>query len=464
MKRIFLYGPPASGKTTLGKRLAQALRVKFADLDACIEERTGKTIPEIFSGQGEEGFRKIETETLRETIDHSEAGVISLGGGTLLKEENRAIAEAAGRIWRLDAPSAEELARRIALKPGARPLGDKARERAAHYATFSATIAATFDLGDSLVLVGAGLGGLDGFAKLAVADTNAALAHDGVLGEMPVLQLPSGEQSKRIETVCAIWEECRRRGVSRRDRILSFGGGVTSDMVGFAAATWMRGIGWINMPTTLLSMVDASTGGKTGFDLPEGKNLVGAFHAPELVVIDVAYLSTLPGKELASGRAEMIKHEVISGKLRMAMNGMPTAQEVAENLSVKVEIVRRDSHETLGLRELLNCGHTIGHAVESASGYRLTHGEAVAIGCVEEARLAVSRGLAPVGWPDELAGRFLSAGLPVYIPDGIDYGRIAAAMASDKKRAGNGIIFALPCGWGNVRRVAIPLEELAWRN
>jgi 3-dehydroquinate synthetase len=458
---IYLYGPPASGKTTLGARLARALRRDFIDLDAEIERRTGRHIPDIFRDDGEAAFRAIEAATLRDVAaGQGSSAVVALGGGTLLDPANRALAESTGRVWRLEPPSPEELARRIALRPGSRPLGDKSRERAVHYASFPRAIAATFDLDDSLVVIGSGLGALCGFAKMAVADATASSLHPSALADIPTFNIPSGEDKKRIETVCSIWNACHGNAVTRRDRILAFGGGGTGDMTGFAAATWMRGIDWINVPTTLLSMVDASTGGKTGFDLQEGKNLVGAFHPPALVLIDTDYLSTLPPRELASGQAEMIKHEIISGMLRPSVAGIPTAGEIAANLAVKVDVVRQDPHETKGMRMLLNCGHTIGHAIEAASGYALSHGEAVAIGCVEEARIAVRLGLASADWPEMLAARFSAASLPVAAPQ-FDRATVAAFMAADKKRDGDGIVFALPCGWGDVRRVTLRLGEIA---
>ncbi|MBR0056257.1 MAG: hypothetical protein IJP66_02915, partial [Kiritimatiellae bacterium] len=359
---IFLYGPPASGKTTLGGRLADALGARFIDLDAEIERRAGRPVAGIFQESGEAAFRRLESATLREVAPASPGRgvgplVVALGGGTLLDPANRAYAEAAGRVWCLATPPEEEIARRIALRPGSRPLGDKARERAPHYASFRSRVAASFDLGNSLVVVGSALGAPAPLAKFAVADANAARLHPAALDPGRTFAIPSGEAHKDIATVQSIWRALHGAGIGRRDCVLALGGGVTGDLTGFAAATWMRGVTWLNAPTTLLSMVDASTGGKTGFDLPEGKNLVGAFHPPALVIVDSAYLATLPPRELASGQAEMIKHEIISGALRPSVSSLPTAAEIAANLSVKVEIVRRDPLETQGLRVLLNCGH-----------------------------------------------------------------------------------------------------------
>ena len=177
MNMIFLYGPPASGKTTLGKRLAQAVGWRFVDLDAEIVRIAGRPIRDIFANEGEPAFRRFEGETLMRVVEASEANsVVALGGGTLLNPENRAFAEAHGSVWCLDAPSPEERARRIAAGGDVRPLGDKAVERAPHYASFPSRITASFDLPGSLVVVGRGLGSPDMFANVVVADENAAIA------------------------------------------------------------------------------------------------------------------------------------------------------------------------------------------------------------------------------------------------------------------------------------------------
>ena len=511
---IFLTGAPASGKTTLGRRLAAALGVPFVDLDDEIVRKAGRTIPEIFTSDGESAFRDLESKALAE-VGGAASGVVALGGGTLLRAENRAFCESRGMVFCLDAPPADELVRRLGTAPaGARPLGDRSHERAAHYASFPNRVADWFDLGNSLVVVGRGLASALLAGRPVAADATAASLWAEKLGVEPIATIPSGERHKTITTVASLWSAFARANLGRRDTVAALGGGVTGDLTGFAAATWMRGIDWINVPTTLLSMVDASTGGKTGCDLPEGKNLAGAFHAPKLVVIDVDFLSTLPPDILRDGKAEMIKHEVIGGEQGTGTGPeqgveqgtgtgpeqgvgtgpeqetgtdpkergpvpkgggacpqnergsvpraiLPKADEIAKNLAVKIGIVREDPFETKGRRLLLNCGHTVGHAIERATDYAVSHGEAVAIGCVEEAKIAVRRGLSPEGWPDELTARFASEGLPTALPGGLSLGALVPLMKGDKKRTGSVVTFALPCGWGDVRAVPIDLDREA---
>lgn len=472
---IFLYGAPASGKSTLGRALAERLGLHFVDLDERIVAEAGMTIPEIFKSRGEAVFRDIESKALKEVVSGlisklqtsnfklSTPTVVSLGGGTLLRDENRSLCEESGTVFCIDTPSDDELARRLGAAPGSRPLGDRAKERAAHYASFPNRVAAFFDAQSSLVVVGRGIAPAVLAGRNVVADETVARLWSGRLGVSPFATIPSGEEHKTPVTVAKLWRAFAERGLGRRDAVAALGGGVTGDLTGFAAATWMRGIPWINVPTTLLSMVDASTGGKTGCDLPEGKNLAGAFHFPKLVVIDADFLETLSPKLVADGRAEMIKHEAIGGaespELKVESCGLPSPREIAGNLMVKVGIVREDPLETKGRRILLNCGHTVAHAVEKATGYRVSHGEAVAIGCVEEARIAVRRGLAPAEWPDALASRFAAAGLPTTLPDGLSLDRLVPLMRGDKKREGDAVVFALPCGWGDVRGVRIDLSK-----
>ena len=298
---------------------------------------------------------------------------------------------------------------------------------------------------------------LDSIPRLGkcVIDSNVAKLYPD-LAKNAIFIVPSGEENKTIHTVAKIWDSFSQAGLGRKDTIVAIGGGVTGDMTGFAAATFMRGIDWINVPTTLLSMIDASYGGKTACDLPGGKNLAGAFHPPRRVIIDTAFLATLPARELKCGKAEMIKHEIIGGaKAGSIGNALPSLDEIRKNLAIKIGIVRADPFEKIGERIKLNTGHTVAHAIEKATNFAVSHGEAVAIGCVEEARIAEKLNLAPKGWAEELAARFAEAGLDTKMPQGLTFENLMPLMKGDKKKESDSIVFALPCGWADVKKVKI---------
>ena len=508
MRHLFLYGPPGSGKSTIGRLLAARLGLPFTDLDAVIVETDGRSIPQIFAEEeGEPGFRAREKQALAD-MSARPRHVVALGGGALLNPECRALAEASGEVLCL-ACTLETLCRRIDNAPGSRPLagGRAALEklmanRAAHYASFPRRLDVTngtpetlaeaaetlfgawrIDSGDvpSRVFAGrnliAGLGeeaaalGL-GKRAVVVCDSNtdplygerveASLRAAGVETFRTVIA--AGESTKTLATVQSIWGAFLRAGLARDDFAVAVGGGVVGDLTGFAAATWMRGIRWVNVSTTLLSMVDASTGGKTGCDLPEAKNLIGAFHSPSLVLADVDTLASLPAREVRCGLAEAIKHAFIAdpGLLDILPTGttgvspVDLSAFVARALAVKVRCVREDPLEK-NIRGKLNLGHTVGHAVEVVSDFTIQHGEAVAIGTVEEARLAVRLGLAPADWPEQVAAPFARVGLPTALPEGCTFESLVPVMKRDKKKKGGVVRFALPCASGDVRLTPVDL-------
>jgi 3-dehydroquinate synthase len=239
--------------------------------------------------------------------------------------------------------------------------------------------------------------------------------------------------------------------------VLALGGGVTGDLAGFAAATYLRGVAWVAAPTSLLGMVDASLGGKTGADLPRGKNLVGAFHPPRLVLADPSTLASLPEAEMRSGLAEVVKAGVIGDEalFRQCAEGWEAVMRslesvVRHSMAVKVRLIQEDPYEK-GRRAALNLGHTIGHAIEAGSGYRLRHGEAVSIGMVTAARLSERLGIAQPGLAGEIADTLQGLHLPVEVPPGMEWDTIARGMQVDKKRLGGSLRFALPERIGRVR-------------
>lgn len=241
---------------------------------------------------------------------------------------------------------------------------------------------------------------------------------------------------------------------------MAVGGGVTSDLAGFVAATFLRGVPWLEVPTTLLSMLDAAVGGKTGVDTPNGKNLVGAFHQPVAVVMDPAVLATLPAIEIRNGLAEAVKHAVILDAVHFAWLGAAVGPILGRdartiesllrrNVGIKTEVVHADEHET-GRRVILNAGHTIGHAVEAATGYAVSHGEAVSIGLVAEAEIGERLGVTERGTAGELSTLLERLGLPVRVPRGVAVDALIAAIRTDKKNRAGGIRLVLLARVGTV--------------
>jgi 3-dehydroquinate synthase len=269
-----------------------------------------------------------------------------------------------------------------------------------------------------------------------------------------VLTFPRGEASKHLATVAALASRLAQLGIDRKDALIALGGGVTGDITGFLAASYMRGIPFVQVPTTLLAQVDSSVGGKTGVDLPEGKNLIGAFYQPGCVYIDPLVLSSLPAAELLNGLAEVIKYGVIwdadfFAYLRdnraaiLALEPEALARVIARCCAIKAEVVAADERES-DLRRILNYGHTIGHAVEAASGYRLDHGLAVAIGMVAVNELAVGKGLLAGAVADQIRQLLVAYGLPVAIPASYDRQLIKDYLLTDKKTIGGRPFFVLP--------------------
>lgn len=275
-----------------------------------------------------------------------------------------------------------------------------------------------------------------------ISDDRVALALNIPL-DLVHLTFPSGEASKSRATWCRLTDDLLERGFGRDSAIVSLGGGVTGDVAGFVAATFHRGIPWLQVPTSLLAMLDASVGGKTGVDTPAGKNLVGAFHQPSAVILDPAVLGSLPPAEFGNGLAEAVKHAAIVDREHfawldarveeiLARDSVTIEDLLRQNVGIKAAVVQADEHEA-GRRAILNAGHSIGHAVEFASGFSLSHGESVAIGLVVEARIGEQLGITDVGTADALAALLGKLGLPVRVPRAIDADRIVTALRSDKK-------------------------------
>jgi 3-dehydroquinate synthase len=302
-----------------------------------------------------------------------------------------------------------------------------------------------------------------------ITDTNVGPLYGSIASESlgidanDCLVIPAGENSKSRGSWGWITDQLIERGFGRDSAIVALGGGVIGDLAGFVAATYMRGLPIVHVPTTLLAMIDASIGGKTGVDTQAGKNLVGAFHQPAGVLVDPQLLDTLSLRELRTGFAEALKHGAIAnrGYFDSVVSAIPRvlygrgaagdslADLIVGSIEIKSGIVARDEHEG-GVRKILNFGHTVGHAIEMLSGYSLAHGEAVAIGMTLESRIAERVGIAAGGMEKEIRNALTAAGLPVERPKGMDRDRILEVMQSDKKARAGEVRYALPRAIGEM--------------
>ena len=275
-----------------------------------------------------------------------------------------------------------------------------------------------------------------------------------------LITFPRGEASKHLGTIAELASSLAQKGFDRKDGLIALGGGVTGDITGFLAASYMRGIPFVQVPTTLLAQVDSSVGGKTGVDIPEGKNLVGVFYQPRCVYIDSSVLSALPESELLNGLAEVIKYGVIydrtffgfleTRRQDILALELPVLEEMIHTCcAIKADVVQKDEREA-DLRRILNYGHTIGHAIEAASGYSLAHGSAVAIGMVAAAELGVLKGILSADEKGRIRKLISDFGLPVEIPGDLDRQEIVNYLQTDKKTVGGRVFFVLPTTIGKV--------------
>jgi 3-dehydroquinate synthase len=289
--------------------------------------------------------------------------------------------------------------------------------------------------------------------------------------EVSVAEVPDGEAAKQLAVAERCWDSLLHAGLDRTSTVLALGGGAVGDVAGFVAATYMRGVNFVQLPTTVLAQVDASIGGKTAIDHPKAKNLIGAFHQPRLVVVDPLTIDTLPGRDFRSGLAEVVKHGVVLDASYFALLERETASILARDPAIledviggscrlKAGVVERDERES-DLRAVLNYGHTLGHALEASSGYaRWTHGEAVALGMVGEARLARRRGLASHETVARQERLLEALGLPVRAP-GIAVDTVMEAMSHDKKAKDGRIPFVLAPEIGRFRvEYDIPRDDV----
>ena len=388
-----------AGKSTLGPVLAERLGRPFVSIDEIVEERTGSSVAELFAARGESAFRELEERVAFDVLSRRSLSVIELGGGGLGSSATRAALDEYAFTLHLETTPEEAWER---VSSSGRPL---ARDRDAFEALFEerralyeAANGSARDL-DGAVLAAAGVhvseGALERLGELVpgsgdielVADEHVdPLYGDSVRAAFGARVsgshvVPAGEPAKRAVEAERLWSALR---VGRNGAIVVLGGGCTIDVGGFVAATYLRGVAWISIPTTLLAQVDAGIGGKTAIDLPEGKNLVGAFHWPARTVIDPDLLATLPQSELENGRAEVVKTGLLAGG---PLWELEISDQVRSCAAFKSAICLRDPLDR-GDRAQLNLGHTFAHALEAASGYSMAHGHAVALGLLAALRVS----------------------------------------------------------------------------
>ena len=473
-----------AGKSTVGRGLAAHRGWDFVDSDADIEARTGRTVAEIWAADGEPAFRRLESEALAEALASERPAVVAAAGGVVLDAANRArLRDCESVVWLRARPGT--LVSRVASGTH-RPLLDSdpeavltrlVAEREPLYAEVADVTVdvdglapeqvvalveeslgetslrtVTVDLGPRSYPVLVGFGARHRLLEvLPVGAKRAAVVTQDAVGvavdagvEQREFVIGEGEEAKCLETVEELCRGFTRFGLTRADVVVAVGGGVVTDTVGLAAALYHRGVAVIHVATTLLAQVDAAIGGKTGVNLPEGKNLVGAFWQPTAVLCDTEVLATLPPDEYRSGLGEMAKYHFLGETERFA--DMSLADKVAACVAIKARFVEADEREDVstlsGGRATLNYGHTLAHALETAGHYDLRHGEAVAIGLVFAARLARRLGRIDDERVNEHVEVVTGYGLPTAVPTDADAGELVDLMARDKK-AVDGLTFVL---------------------
>jgi len=497
---LVFAGFMGAGKSSAARSVAAELGVQALDSDHELERELGEPIESWFDRNGEAAFRKREEEVVLRLLERPDLRVLALGGGSLsservqealrrhvvvyldveteaawhrasggrplardrnrfeqLHEERRPLYEELADAW---LPAADRATVRLALPAMAAVARTHARPK---------LLWATAASGDYPVFFGHGLiaGGFfhpDDGRRFVLSDRNVASVHP--FGGDWQHAMPAGEQAKTPSQAELVLSAMANAGVTRADLLTAVGGGVVGDIGGFCAAVYQRGIRWVGIPTTLVAQVDSAFGGKTGVDLPEGKNYMGVYHQPTAVIVDPDALATLPPAELGAGYAEVVKTALIAGGrlwARVRRGGEIDDETILGCIQTKLSVVAEDERDG-GRRQVLNLGHTIAHAIESATSYsRYRHGEAVALGLLGALRLSERPQLR-----DEVERLFAGRGLPTRL-DGVRPDEILPFLERDKKRTGERVPFVLVDQPGVVtpgneldpRSVAAALEELA---
>ena len=478
---IVFIGFMGAGKST-ALAAAREAGLETTEIDELMERELGMPIIEAFERLGEDGFRAREAEVVGELLEHADGGAIALGGGSILSERVR---HALGRhtvVWlQIDA---EEAWRRIegSDRPLARSAADVAellearlplyeqladavvpQGKRGQVARAMPSIVGLADLpqgtkllwaasssGEYPVYAGSELLGADCWPKdkrrFCVTDTAVGSLYAGKAAPLEAqIEVPPGEGAKTMAEAERVLRELARAGMTREDQLIALGGGVVGDLAGFCAHTYQRGVPVVQVPTTLVAQVDSAYGGKTGVDLPEGKNYAGAYHLPAAVIADTATLVTLPQEELAAGFVEALKTGLLAGgalweRVRSieSLDAGDLDDVVFSCARYKCSVVAADERDS-GLREVLNLGHTVGHAIEAASDYsRYRHGEAIGLGLLAALRLSDAPELR-----EEVAGILDRHGLPTSVDAAVGRDEILDALQRDKKRTTAGVGFVL---------------------
>lgn len=505
-----IIGMMGAGKTRVGKEVAHIMDLPFADADVEIQHDIGMGIPEFFEREGEPAFRKVEADLIADMLEDFD-GIFSLGGGApMTPSTQRALAEyidRGGRVVYLDADPAEAMER--ANRGGGRPMlnGDadarwkklykerdpvfrrvaNVRVRTRGQTPQMAARKVMDMIRERMVHVtGSGIEPYDvrigegtmnhlpdvlgeGVARVALIHTQPVQRHSDHARTLlrqagytvSDIVVPDAEAGKTVDVANGVWRRLGDEGFTRSDAIVGLGGGAATDLAGFIAATWMRGIRYVNCPTSLLAMVDASTGGKTGINTEAGKNLVGSFYTPAGVLADMRTLATLPNDIFIEGLGEVAKSGFImdpeilriledhASELRSFDGAMfldsglkdVVAELIEHTVGVKAYHVSADLKEA-GLREFLNYGHTLGHAIEKLEHFRWRHGNAVAVGCVYAAELSHLLGYIDQDLVDYHRSLLGSLGLPTSWNNG-SWSDVLALMHRDKKARGNKLRFVV---------------------
>lgn len=515
---LLLSGFMATGKSTVGRLVAARVGRPFVDLDTRLQARLGRKIADFFAERGEAAFRVEERAELERVLAEASPEappVVALGGGALLARDVRLHALDRAVVVTLSA-SPQEIARRAGANSG-RPLldaPDPARralellaqredayvEAHAVLPTDGRTPQAVADAaltawrrnaiavaaGEHSYVVEVGRGLLTRLAELGtgassfvlVSDRNVEPLHGRAAADalaassrsVERIILPPGEREKHVGSVEHVWRAALHGGADRRSLFIGLGGGVITDMTGFAASTYLRGVGWVGVPTTLLAMVDASVGGKTGVDLEQAKNAVGAFWQPRGVLCDADLEATEPARGYTSALAEVVKTAIIGDPELFALleaeapavrnrDAELVTEIVRRSVRVKARVVGLDERES-GLRAVLNLGHTVGHALESHAGFeRLTHGEAVSLGLVAALRIGAALGQTPRSLVERVGALLAALGLPTDLAREPVH-EATELIALDKKRAGSRVRFVVARELGAVDTLDIDLSEL----